>query len=262
MPSDANPDLLLREDRDGIAILTMNRGAQRNALSMALMLAMLQQLDDIGGDEGIKAVVLRGAGPAFCAGHDMREMRAGTRGAVAERVFSTCARLMLNIAHLRQPVIAEVRGVATAAGCQLVAACDLAVCGEGAKFATPGVNIGLFCSTPMVAVSRAVGRKAAMELLLLGDAVDAAEALRIGLVNRVVKAAALEETVMRMAAQIAAKSGTVVALGKAAFGRQLEMGLADAYAYTAKIMTQNLALPDAAEGMDAFLEKRAPRWTG
>jgi len=253
--------VLLREDADGIALLTMNRGAARNALSIALMTALQQALNDIGADDSIKVVVLRGAGPAFCAGHDLKEMRAGTRGAAAERVFSMCARLMLSIVQLRQPVIAQVHGVATAAGCQLVATCDLAVCDEGARFATPGVNIGLFCSTPMVAVSRAVGRKAAMELLLLGDAIDATEALRIGLVNRVVADGALEATVAAMAAKIAAKSGTVVALGKAAFARQADMGLADAYAYTAQVMTQNLALADAAEGIDAFLAKRAPNWT-
>jgi enoyl-CoA hydratase/carnithine racemase len=187
-------------------------------------------------------------------------MRAGTRGAAAERVFSTCARLMLSLVNLRQPVIAQVHGVATAAGCQLVATCDLAVCDAGARFATPGVNIGLFCSTPMVAVSRAVGRKAAMELLLLGEAIDAAEALRIGLVNRVVAEDALDGVVAEMAAKIAAKSGTVVALGKEAFARQGEMGLAEAYAYTSRVMTQNLALADAGEGIDAFLEKRVARW--
>jgi enoyl-CoA hydratase/carnithine racemase len=259
-PLAADAPVLLREDAGGIATLTLNRGGARNALSVALMAALQAQLDDIGADETVKVVVLRGAGPAFCAGHDLKEMRAGARGAMAERVFSTCARLMLSIAHLRQPVIAQVHGVATAAGCQLVATCDLAVCDERATFATPGVNIGLFCSTPMVAVSRAVGRKSAMELLLLGDAIDAAEALRIGLVNRVVPEDALGATVADIAARIVAKSGTVVALGKAAFAQQAEMGLADAYAYTAKVMTQNLALPDAAEGIDAFLERRPPRW--
>jgi enoyl-CoA hydratase/carnithine racemase len=252
--------VLLRDDKGGITTLTMNRGAARNALSMALMSALQQALNDIGGDESVKVVVLRGAGPAFCAGHDLKEMRAGTRGAAAERVFSTCARLMLSLVNLRQPVIAQVHGVATAAGCQLVATCDLAVCDAGARFATPGVNIGLFCSTPMVAVSRAVGRKAAMELLLLGEAIDAAEALRIGLVNRVVAEDALDGVVAEMAAKIAAKSGTVVALGKEAFARQGEMGLAEAYAYTSRVMTQNLALADAGEGIDAFLEKRVARW--
>ncbi|MGU3536588.1 enoyl-CoA hydratase [Methylobacterium sp. A54F] len=256
----ASPPLLLREDRDGIATLTLNRGPQRNALSLALMDALQERLDAIAADRAVRVVILRGAGPAFCAGHDLKEMRAHPDPAFAQVLFETCARLMLTIARLPQAVIAAVHGIATAAGCQLVATCDLAVATEEARFATPGVQIGLFCSTPMVALSRAVPRKAAMEMLLLGEPVDAAEAHRIGLVNRVVPAAELDAAARAMAARIAAKAPRVLSLGKAAFGRQAELDLAEAYTYAARVMVENMAMPDAREGIDAFLEKRQPRW--
>ncbi|KAB1075683.1 enoyl-CoA hydratase [Methylobacterium planeticum] len=253
------PALLLREERDGIATLTLNRGEARNALSMALMAALQDAFDAIAAESGVRAVILRGAGPAFCAGHDLKEMR-GAGPAAVEAVFRACSRLMLTITRLPQPVIAQVHGIATAAGCQLVATCDLALCAADARFATPGVQIGLFCSTPMVALSRAVGRKAALEMLLLGEPIDAAEAHRIGLVNRVVPGTELEGAARAMAERIAAKSRRVLALGKAAFAAQGALDLEAAYAYAAGVMTRNMMLDDAAEGIDAFLQKRAPRW--
>jgi enoyl-CoA hydratase/carnithine racemase len=256
----ADEPVLLRADADGVATLTLNRPGARNALSMALMAALQDALDAIREDPGVRAVVLRGAGPAFCAGHDLKEMRGQPGRAATEAVFRTCARLMLSLARLPQPVIAGVHGIATAAGCQLVATCDLAVCTQSARFATPGVQIGLFCSTPMVALSRAVPRKAAMEMLLTGEPVDSAEALRIGLVNRVVPDTELDAALRALGATIAGKPRRVVAIGKEAFGRQAEMGLDDAYAYAAEVMTRNMLMDDAREGIDAFLAKRPPRW--
>jgi len=253
-------DILLRQDDHGVARLTLNRPAARNALSLALMAALEAELDAIESDLRIRAVVLAGAGPAFCAGHDLRELHAETRPAAHAALFEACSRLMQRIVDLRCPVIAQVHGVATAAGCQLVATCDLAVAAADARFATPGVNIGLFCSTPMVALSRAVGRKAAMAMLLTGEPVDAAEAQRIGLVNRVVPPAELAAAVDALAAAVAGKSGPTVALGKRAFYRQADMGLADAYAYASEVMATNMGLPDAGEGIGAFLEKRKPVW--
>ncbi len=252
--------VLSRSDHAGVATLTMARPEARNALSMELMRALIAALDAISNDATLKCVILRGAGPAFCAGHDLKEMRANPGRAFMRDTFETCAKVMTTITEMRQPVIAEVHGVATAAGCQLVATCDLAVCADDSRFATPGVNIGLFCSTPMVALTRAVGRKAAMKMLLTGEMIDASEAVRIGLVNSHVPAAALPEAVTALAGQIAAKSGLVVAIGKEAFGRQIELPLADAYRYAGEVMTENMMLPDAAEGIDAFLAKRQPRW--
>jgi len=256
----ADDSVLLRHDADGVATLTLNRPQARNALSMALMKALQDALDAIREDPSVRVVILRGAGPAFCAGHDLKEMRADPSRAATEAVFRTCARLMLSITRLPQPVIAQVNGIATAAGCQLVATCDLAICAEDARFATPGVQIGLFCSTPMVALSRAVSRKAALEMLLVGEPVDAREALRIGLVNRVVSAVELDGAVAAMAEKIAGKARQVVAIGKAAFGRQIEMGLEEAYGYAAEVMTRNMMMADAHEGIDAFIGKRPPRW--
>ncbi len=252
--------LVLREDAGGIATLTLNRGPARNALSLGLMAALHRALDAIRDDRAVRVVVLRGAGPAFCAGHDLKEMRAASSTEAVEAVFAACSALMLAITRLPQPVIAEVHGIATAAGCQLVATCDLAICAEEARFATPGVQIGLFCSTPMVALSRAVPRKAAMEMLLLGEPIDAAEALRIGLVNRVVPAPDLARSVHAMAARIAAKAPRVLAIGKAAFARQGGLGLEEAYADASAVMTRNMLMVEATEGIDAFLQKRPPRW--
>ncbi len=253
---------LLRQDQDGVTRLTLNRPAQRNALSLALMETLDAELARLGDDPAVKVVVLAGAGPTFCAGHDLRELRATPTRAAYEAIFALCARLMQRIVRLPKPVIARVHGVATAAGCQLVATCDLAVAAETARFATPGVNIGLFCSTPMVALSRAVGRKMAMEMLLTGDLISAARAREIGLVNRVVPEAALDQEVDVLARQIAAKSPLTLAIGKEAFYRQAELDLEAAYTYAAEVMTHNMLTADAAEGIDAFLARRAPVWTG
>ena len=257
MPS----DILLRQDQGGVATLTLNRPAARNALSLALMAALEAELDAIEADAETRVVVIAGAGPAFCAGHDLREIRGMAPGEAHRGLFAACSSLMLRITTLRCPVIAQVHGIATAAGCQLVATCDLAIAADDARFATPGVNIGLFCSTPMVALTRAVGRKAAMGMLLTGDMADAAEALRLGLVNRVVPGAALAEATAVLARTIAGKSRVTVAIGKQAFYRQAEMGLAEAYEYASGVMVRNMEAADAAEGIDAFLQKRAPVWS-
>lgn len=252
---------LLRRDQDGVAWLALNRPQARNALSVALMTALEAELAAIAADRAVKVVVIGGAGPAFCAGHDLREMRAEPRREVYEALFAQCSRLMLAIVRLPKPVVARVHGVATAAGCQLVATCDLAVAADTARFATPGVNLGLFCSTPMVALSRAVGRKQAMEMLLTGDMVDAERARQIGLVNRVVPATELDAATAALAGQIAGKSPLTLAIGKEAFYRQAEMDLEGAYRYAAEVMTRNMLARDAEEGIDAFLQKRQPVWT-
>jgi enoyl-CoA hydratase/carnithine racemase len=255
-------EILVRHDRDGIATLTLNRPAARNALSMGLMESLDGELAGIAEDRSIKVVIIAANGPAFCAGHDLREIRATPNRAAYEQVFALCSRLMQRIVRLPKPVIAQVHGVATAAGCQLVASADLAVAADTARFATPGVDIGLFCSTPMVALSRAVGRKAAMEMLLTGEAVSALRARELGLVNRVVPEAELHDATRALAAQIAAKSPLSVAIGKEAFYRQAEMDLSRAYNYASEVMTRNMLARDAEEGIDAFLAKRQPQWTG
>jgi enoyl-CoA hydratase/carnithine racemase len=255
-------DILLRHDDGNIATLTLNRPAARNALSMGLMEALDAALAAIADDNSVHVVILAANGPAFCAGHDLREIRSTPTRAAYEAVFALCSRLMQRIVGLPKPVIAQVQGVATAAGCQLVASSDLAVAADTARFATPGVDIGLFCSTPMVALSRAVGRKAAMEMLLTGEMVQADRARELGLVNRVVPADRLHDATLALAAQIAAKSPLTLAIGKEAFYRQAEMDLAAAYEYASAVMTRNMLARDAAEGIDAFLEKRPPAWTG
>ena len=258
--SPADDAVLLRHDADGIARLTLNRPSARNALSVALMDALQSALDAVARDDTVKAVVIAANGPGFCAGHDLREMRANPGRQHYEAVFKQCTRLMTSIVRLPKPVIARVHGVATAAGCQLVASCDLAVAAADARFATPGVNIGLFCSTPMVALSRAVSRKAAMEMLLTGELIGADEAQRLGLVNRVVPADRLDDAVNTLAHTIAAKSPLVLKIGKEAFYRQAELGLDAAYAYTSEVMVTNMLARDAEEGIDAFLQKRPPKW--
>ncbi|HVZ08380.1 enoyl-CoA hydratase [Rhodopila sp.] len=255
-------DILQRRDHDGIATLTLNRPAARNALSLALMEALDAQLLAIGRDTSIHVVILAANGPAFCAGHDLREIRATPTRDAYEQVFATCSRLMLRMVRLPKPIIAQVHGVATAAGCQLVATADLAVAAESARFATPGVNIGLFCSTPMVALTRAVSHKASMEMLLTGELVPAHRARDLGLVNRVVPDTELAEATLALARQIADKSPLTVAIGKEAFYRQADMDIEAAYAYAAEVMTRNMLAHDAAEGIDAFLAKRAPVWAG
>jgi enoyl-CoA hydratase/carnithine racemase len=254
--------VLLRSAEAGVLTLTLNRPQARNALSMALMAALTDALREAAADTSVRVVVIAGAGPAFCSGHDLKELRADPRREAYQATFAACARLMTSIVRLPKPVIARVQGVATAAGCQLVASCDLAVAATEARFATPGVNIGLFCSTPMVALSRAVGRKAAMEMLLTGETVSAEEAKRLGLINRVVPADRLDAAVAELTEGIAAKSPLVLAIGKEAFYRQAELGLDAAYAYASEVMTTNMLAADAAEGIDAFLEKRAPVWRG
>ncbi len=252
--------VLLRETSDGIATLTLNRPRQRNALSMALMGELNAALADIAGDADVKIVIIRGNGPAFCAGHDLKEMRADDREEAHQRTFKECARLMTAIVELNKPVIARVHGIATAAGCQLVATCDLAIAADDARFATPGVNLGLFCSTPMVALSRNVNRKQAMEMLLTGEMISAREAAEIGLVNRAVPDDQLDSEVAGICRHVLSKSPHVIKIGKEAFYRQLEMGVEDAYEYTAAVMARNMMAADAVEGIDAFLAKRDPVW--
>jgi len=255
--------LFLREDDDGVTTLTLNRPQARNALSLGMLNALGDALTALVADETVRVVVLAGTGPAFCAGHDLKELRAaGYDRRYTESLFARCAEVMLSIVHLPKPVIARVHGIATAAGCQLVASTDLAIAAEEARFATPGVNIGLFCSTPMVALSRNVAPKQAMQMLLTGDLIDAATALRFGLVNEVVPAAELVVRTAALAHQIAAKSSLTLAIGKNAFYRQAELPLDAAYAYTRDVMVQNLEAVDAREGIDAFIDKRAPAWCG
>ncbi len=259
----AQPDpILLQETNNGIATLTLNRAAARNALSVGLMTALETALAAIHADPTIKVVILAGAGPAFCAGHDLKEMQQDPGPETHAALFAQCSRLMLALQSLRQPVIARVHGIATAAGCQLVATCDLAIAAETARFATPGVNIGLFCSTPMVALTRAIGRKAAMEMLLTGDMIDATTAQALGLINRAVPDSELDAAIAELAAKIAGKSPLTVAIGKKAFYHQAELPVAQAYDYAADVMTKNMQAKDAAEGIDAFLSKRAPVWSG
>jgi enoyl-CoA hydratase/carnithine racemase len=243
------------------ARITLNRPEKRNALSLALMEELIGVLDEVGADPDVRAIAIEGAGPAFSAGHDLGEM-VGRDAAFYERLFDVCAVMMETIHRVQQPVIAKVHGIATAAGCQLVAACDLAVAAEGTRFATPGVKIGLFCSTPMVPVSRAVGRKRALELLLTGEPIDAETACEWGLVNRVVPADDLEDEVAGLIAKVARSSPLTVRIGKRAFYDQIELDERGAYELTRGVMASNAQAGDAQEGMRAFLEKRAPTWSG
>ncbi|BDC48995.1 enoyl-CoA hydratase [Bryobacterales bacterium F-183] len=252
---------VLRNVEDSIAVLTLDRPERRNALSLELMREMLGHLDAIAADVSIRVVILRAAGKVFCSGHDLSEMTGRTLNEYRE-IFDVCAQMMERIQSIPQPVIAEVQGIATAAGCQLVCTCDLAVASDAAGFATPGVRIGLFCTTPMVALTRTVGRKRAMEMLLTGRMVPAAEAAEWGIVNRVVAAEALAEETMRLAREIVAASGLVVGLGKDAFYRQIELEQAGAYGMAKDVMSMNALAGDAQEGIGAFLEKRKPCWKG
>ena len=256
--------LLIREDRDNVASLTMNNPAKLNALSDEMLGALQAAFDEIGEDDSVRAVVLRGAGKAFCAGHDLRQMTEARQsedgGAAAFKdLFDRCATMMMTIQRLPQPVIASVHGIATAAGCQLVATCDLAVAETGTRFGVNGVNIGLFCSTPMVALSRNIATKQAFEMLVTGEFVDATRAQELGLVNRV--ADDLDAATAELAQSVAGKLGAAVRIGKRAFYEQLEMGLSNAYAHTGDVMVANMAVPDTEEGIAAFLEKRPPNWS-
>ncbi len=252
-------DLILRETAEHIATLTLNHPEKRNALSRAMLQALRDQLTSLAADRQVRVVILRAAGPVFSAGHDLREL-VGALPEDAASLFALCTDVMLGVQRLPQPVIAQVHGLATAAGCQLVASCDLAVAAEEASFATPGVKIGLFCTTPGVALVRAVPAKKAMEMLLTGTPISACEAERIGLVNRVVPRERLAEETRQLAGQIAQASATVVALGKRAFYQQVPLAYDEAYAVAQPIMAGNAGERDAQEGMRAFLEKRPPRW--
>jgi len=252
--------MIIAERSQGIAWLTLNRPEARNSLSLEFMAAIQAELDSIAEDPEVRVVVLAANGKAFSAGHDLKEL--ACLGDQAHRpLFDACSRIMLTLRNLRQPVIASVHAMATAAGCQLVASCDLAVASQSARFATPGVNIGLFCSTPMVALSRNVPAKKAMSMLLTGEAISADDALANGLVSEVVADEELTERVIALARLLASKPAPVLALGKAAFYRQLELGEAEAYDFTAQVMADNLKAPDAKEGIGAFIEKRPPVWT-
>jgi len=252
--------LVLREvSDDGIAIITLNHPEKRNALSREMLSALLEHLDQSAADENIKAVIINANGPVFSAGHDLRELVAGSKSEY-ESLFEICTDVMESIRTLRQPVIAQVHGVATAAGCQLVASCDLVVASDNATFATPGVKIGLFCTTPAVALVRAIMPKKALEMLLTGDPISAHEAQQFGLVNRVVAADQLTEATLTLARQIAASSAEIIALGKQAFYEQLPLDYPQAYEVAQKTMVHNAQMDDAQEGMKAFLEKRKPRW--
>lgn len=253
--------LILKKQEGGVVFLTLNRPQARNALSQAMLDALHAEFDAIAADKTAFVVVLAGAGPAFCSGHDLKEMRGtGFDRAYAEKLFSVCGKLMQRIVSLPQPVIAQVHGIATAAGAQLVASCDLAIAADTTRFATPGVNIGFFCSTPMVALSRNVSHKHAMQMLLTGDLIDAPTALRFGLVNEIVPEPELAAAVAALAGKIASKSRHTLAIGKEAFYRQSELPLAEAYAYAQNVMVNNLQALDAQEGISAFIDKRPPVW--
>jgi enoyl-CoA hydratase/carnithine racemase len=264
-PAAANEPVVLRENSGNIAVLTLNRPQARNSLSEAMLEALSHELEGLAADKRIRAVVIAAHGSAFSAGHDLKELTAhradadGGRG-YTRHIMQRCSAVMLAILGLPQPVIAAVEATATAAGCQLVATCDLAVASKSAKFCTPGVHIGLFCSTPMVALSRNLTRKHALEMLLTGDMISAEDAYRVGLVNRVVGSGTAREEALKLARKIAAKSTAVVKLGKEAFYRQLEMGIAGAYEHATEVMVKNMMARDAEEGISAFVEKRQPTW--
>jgi enoyl-CoA hydratase/carnithine racemase len=251
---------VLVEVSGGVATVTLNRGERFNALSLPMIRALETVLDTLAGDAGVRAVVVAAKGKGFCAGHDLKEMRAHPDLAWQRELFGACGRMMQKLTQLPQPVIARVHGIATAAGCQLVSMCDLAVAVDTAKFALPGVNVGVFCSTPAVGVARNIARKRVMEILLTGEMIDAPTALAWGLVNRVVPEAGLDAAVKEFTDVIVARSPAVVALGKRAFYQQIERGLAGAYESAGEAMACNLLEPDAAEGIDAFLGKRPPSW--
>ncbi|MDZ4251564.1 MAG: enoyl-CoA hydratase [Sulfuritalea sp.] len=261
-PEQSTLPILMRDDKDGVATLTLNRPTQFNSLSEEMLAELQAALDAIAADKSVRAVVIAGAGKAFCAGHDLKQMRANHSKAYMQKLFKQCGKVMTTVVEMPQPVIARIHGIATAAGCQLVAMCDLAVAAEGAKFAVSGINVGLFCSTPSVALGRAMGRKQAMEMLLTGDFIDAAEAQRRGLINRVVPLDQLDAEVKKLTDSICAKSAVAVGMGKQMFYKQLEMGLDGAYQLASETMACNMMADDAAEGIDAFMQKRKPEWKG
>jgi len=257
----AGEAILLRADADGVATLTLNRPQQYNALSEELLEAVIAALEAIEQDPGVRVVVMAANGPAFCAGHDLKQMRANPDQDYYRSLFALCSKMMMTLTRIPQPVIARVHGIATAAGCQLVAQCDLAVAAENARFAVSGINVGLFCSTPSVALGRNVLRKQSMEMLLTGDFIDARTAQQYGLVNRVASLETLDAEVGTLARRIVEKSAVAVATGKRMFYKQLEMGMDAAYQYAAQTMACNMMAADAGEGIDAFMHKRKPDWT-
>ncbi|MDA0830373.1 MAG: enoyl-CoA hydratase [Proteobacteria bacterium] len=256
----ADETVLLRADEGGIATLTLNRPKAFNALSEELLAALQMQLETISNDSSVRVVVIEGSGDAFCAGHDLKQMRANPSREYYDALFNTCSQFMLTLMRIPQPVIAKVHGIATAAGCQLVGTCDLAIASEEAKFATSGINYGLFCSTPAVAVSRNIHRKKAAELLFTGEFIDARTAESFGLINKAVPAKQLNAEVIQMANLIIRKSAVAVSTGKRMLYRQIEMGIDDAYKFAAETMACNMMAFDAGEGIDAFIEKRSPTW--
>lgn len=262
IPQPADAPILLRSDADGIATLTLNRPLQFNSLSRPMLEALIAEVDAIAIDSSVRVVVIAGEGKAFCAGHDLKEMRGNHTLAFQQALFRLCGKFMVKLTELPQPVIARVHGIATAAGCQLVSMCDLAVAADVAKFAVSGINVGLFCATPSVGLSRNMGRKEAFEMLVTGDFIDAHEAQRRGLVNRVVAPAQLDDEVARLAAAIVAKSPVAIRMGKQMFYRQLEMGMEAAYQMASETMACNMMTEDAVEGIDAFVAKRKPEWKG
>ena len=255
--------ILLRNDRaDGLATLTLNRPNQFNSLSSDMLSALQSALDAIAVDAKVRVVIIAGAGKAFCAGHDLKEMRGNHNKGFMQALFKQCGKVMMTITQMPQPVIARVHGIATAAGCQLVSMCDLAVAADVARFATSGINVGLFCATPGVGLSRNLGRKQALEMLLTGDFIDAQAAMRQGLINRVVPLDMLDSEVDQLAGSIIAKSSLAIGMGKQMFYKQLEMGLDAAYQYASEVMACNMMAEDAAEGIDAFIGKRKAEWKG
>ncbi len=256
----AAESLVLRSDSQGVTTLTLNRPKQYNALSSAVLTELQKNLDAIAQDSTVRVVVLAGAGSVFCAGHDLKEMRSQYQLGATKALFDQCSGVMKSLVALPQPVIAKVHGLATAAGCQLVAQCDLAIASSNATFATSGINVGLFCATPSVALSRNLGRKDALEMLLTGEFIDAKTAKEYGLVNRVVAAEKLDDELAKMIRSIIAKPASVLALGKKMFYEQLEMGMSDAYSHASGVMACNFMMPEAAEGVDAFMQKRPPKW--
>lgn len=254
--------ILLREEAEGICTLTLNRPQQYNALSSELLTELQKALDDISQNDDIRVVIIAANGKAFCPGHDLKEMRSSEDKAFHEELFGKCGKMMLTINQMPQPVIAQVNGIATAAGCQLVANCDLAVATEDSRFAVSGINVGLFCSTPAVPLSRNLPRKQAMQMLLTGDFISADTALQYGLLNEVVKTEELQQASRKLAEKIVAKSSLAIKLGKDMFYKQLRMDLSEAYAYAGEKMACNMDSEDAREGIDAFIEKRKPEWKG
>lgn len=261
-PAQLEPLLLEQRSPEGVVTLTLNRPAQFNSLSEEMLAALQAAFDRIGADDTARVIVIAAAGKAFCAGHDLKQMKANPRQDYYEKLFADCARLMLTVQRVPQPVIARIHGIATAAGCQLVATCDLAVAAEGARFGVNGIDVGLFCSSPSVALARNVGRKQAFEMLVTGEFIDAATARARGLVNRVVPADQLDEEVKRLADAIVAKPSVAIGMGKGLFYRQLEMGVDAAYQLAGQTMACNMIDEVAQEGVAAFMEKRKPHWTG